>query len=281
MTKPIIKWVGGKTQIIDKIINKFPKEINNYYEIFLGGGSVLLSLLTKIHNEEIILHGKIYAYDINKELIAMYKNIQNDYLNVYNEIYELIKNYNSLSNSKENGQESYYYLIRKFYNDLSEEQKLTYRGSAIFIFLNKTCFRGLYRIGPSGFNVPFGNYKNPEIINFENLKDFSNLISKVHFECLNFEESMKLATNFDDFIYMDPPYFQTFDKYTKDGFCIEKHLKLFEMCKKIECKFLMSNSDNDFVINNMNRFNIDKITSKRTINSKNPESKTIELMIYN
>ena len=174
--KPILKWVGGKTQILDKLIVEFPTEINNYREIFLGGGSVLLTLLSYVKNGIIKIHGNIYAYDLNEPLIYIYINIQSNHNELYNEIQKLITEFNSCGDGEINrtpkniddakiAKENYYYWFRSEYNKLSVNDKKTTIGSAMFIFLNKTCFRGVFRVGPKGFNVPYGHYNNPEIIN--------------------------------------------------------------------------------------------------------------------
>jgi site-specific DNA-adenine methylase len=182
--KPILKWVGGKTQILDKLIMEFPTNINNYREIFLGGGSVLLTLLSYVKNGLIKIHGNIYAYDLNEPLIHIYKNIQSNHNELYNKIQKLITEFNSCGNGEINrtpknideakiAKENYYYWIRSEYNKLNFNDKKTPLGSAMFIFLNKTCFRGVFRIGPKGFNVPYGHYKNPEIINSEHLEQYT------------------------------------------------------------------------------------------------------------
>ena len=166
--KPYLKWVGGKTQILEKVLNKFPKKIENYHEIFLGGGSVLFGLLNKINNNVITLNGKIYAYDINKALIYTYKNIQNNHIELFENIQKIIKEYDSCKfieinrkaktiDEAKTSKESYYYWLRTQYNNL--EDKTSIQASTLFIILNKLCFRGVYREGPNGFNVPYGHYK--------------------------------------------------------------------------------------------------------------------------
>ena len=199
--KPILKWVGGKTQIIDKIMKEFPTEINNYHEIFLGGGSVLLHVLSDVKKGKKKINGNIYAYDVNEPLIYMYKNIQSNYNEVYENIQKLIIEYNNCKkdedeNKDENknkkvnrkpinleeaqmDKESYYYWIRSNYNKLTSDEKKSTLGSAMFIFLNKTCFRGVFRVGPNGFNVPYGHYNKPEIINKEHLEEIHDLIQTV------------------------------------------------------------------------------------------------------
>jgi DNA adenine methylase len=327
--KPLIKWVGGKTQIIDHILDTFPKDINNYHELFLGGGSVLLALLEDIKNNKIKLKGKVYAYDFNETLIYMYKNIQTCDDNLLKEIQKLIDDYNNIKpqnpiSTEENekdkkndededdeeeteqkkkkekevktkkrnpktldeakeSQESYYYWIRSSFNKMKQSEKNSNLGTAYFIFLNKTCFRGLYREGPNGFNVPFGNYKNPEIVNMDHLKEISSLINNVIFTHSSFEESFKKVSN-DDFVYLDPPYAPENDKsfvsYTASGFTEEQHKLLFKTAKKY--KFVMSNSDVDMVkdeFKDNKKFTIKIISCKRSINSKKPNSKTNEVII--
>ena len=300
--KPILKWVGGKTQIIDKLIHDFPSEINNYYEIFLGGGCVLLALLTYIKNGIINIEGNIYTYDVNEPLIYMYKNIQSNHNDLYNELQKIIIEFNSCKNdidyinrkpltieeAKKN-KENYYYWIRFLYNNLND--KKTIIGSAMFIFLNKTCFRGVYRVGPNGFNVPYGHYKNPEIINKNHLDIINDLIQNVIFECIDFNISL-ISDNYqiNDFIYLDPPYAPekttSFVKYTENGFDINNHNKLFTLIHKLtekNIKIILNNSDVSLVRDNFtnDKYNITSILCKRSINSKNPDAKSNEVIIKN
>jgi DNA adenine methylase len=303
-TKPIIKWVGGKTQIIDKIMEIYPHEINNYHELFLGGGSVLIALLEMQKTNRIKINGSINAYDINETLINMYKNIQQEPRKIIAYIKKLIKFINSIEEEKGTrnikqikdyndikSKESFYYWLRYKYNKYSQNEKNSYKGSAIFIFLNKTCFRGLYREGPNGFNVPYGHYNNPEVLNKEHLMTISELIKNVNFIHSDFEKSFDIINNHihnNDFVYLDPPYAPVNDKsfvdYNIDGFDINKHKKLFELIKNLEnknCKFLMSNADVSMVRETFEQYNIITILCKRSINSKNPESKINEVLIKN
>lgn len=143
---PFLKWVGGKTQIIDKIIGQFPTKINNYHEIFLGGGSVLFALLSYVKNNIIQITGDRYCYDLNKDLINTYKNIQTNHIQVYNEIDKLLNDFNSCGNGVLNrnakniteaktSKENYYYWIRSEFNKLNDDDKKTSKASAMFIFL--------------------------------------------------------------------------------------------------------------------------------------------------
>tara|TARA_A100001015_G_scaffold317217_1_gene433583 strand:+ start:2365 stop:4485 length:2121 start_codon:yes stop_codon:yes gene_type:complete len=294
--KPFLKWVGGKTQIIDKVMNIFPSKMNNYHELFLGGGSVLLALLSLQKNKKIIIKHKIYAYDINNILINVYKNIQNNkdelfkYIENYKTVYENIdilkgtRKPLSLEEAK-SSKESYYYWLRKKYNNID---KNSIECSALFIFINKTCFRGMYREGPNGFNVPFGHYKKtPTIISKKNLDYISDLIKNVHFIHADFETSIKNVKS-KDFVYLDPPYApekeESFVGYVVGGFDLNKHMALFSEIKKLDkknVKFVMSNAKVDLVVNNFKDYSCKDIIAKRAINSKKPGSKTTEVLIYN
>ena len=298
--KPILKWVGGKTQIIDKLIVDFPVEINNYREAFLGGGSVLLTLLTYVKSGVIKIHGNIYAYDLNEPLIYIYKNIQTRYNELYDILQNIIKDFNECGNGKINrtptnieeakiAKENYYYWTRSEYNKLCLNDKKDILGSAMFIFLNKTCFRGVFRVGPKGFNVPYGHYNNPEIINRGHLEEIHNLIQNVIFECCDFNKSL---TNVEpnDFVYLDPPYAPETDTsfvgYTENGFNIEHHNNLFKiihMLTETNKKIMLSNADVSLVRENFTneKYNTLSILCKRSINSKNPDAKAKEVIIKN
>ena len=298
--KPILKWVGGKTQIIETLIADFPIEINNYREIFLGGGSVLFALLSYVKIGIIKIHVNIYAFDVNEPLIYTYKNIQTH----HNELYDILKNilsdYNTCGNGDINrnptnideakiATENYYYWIRNEYNKLCVNDKKSILGSAMFIFLNKTCFRGVFRVGPKGFNVPYGHYNKPEIINKEYLEEIHNLIQNVIFECCDFTCSLSNVTP-NDFVYLDPPYAPETDTsfvgYTVNGFNIEQHNTLFTLIHGLtekNIKIVLSNADVSLIRQNFTneKYNISSIICKRSINSKNPEATAKEVIIKN
>lgn len=298
--KPILKWVGGKTQILDKLLLEFPTKINNYHEIFLGGGSVLLALLTYVKNGLIKIDGNIYAYDLNEPLIHIYKNIQSCHDELYNEIQKIIKDFNECGDGVVNrkpltleeaklAKENYYYWIRSAYNKLSLNDKKATIGSAMFIFLNKTCFRGVFRVGPKGFNVPYGHYNNPEIINKEHLDEIHQLIHNVIFECCDFNASLNNIVE-NDYVYLDPPYAPetntSFVGYTENGFNIDNHKTLFGLIHNLtetNKKMMLSNADVSLVRDNFTneKYNITSILCKRAINSKNPEAKAKEVIIKN
>ena len=304
LPKPIIKWIGGKTQILDKLISEFPIQINNYREIFLGGGSVLFALLSYVKKGIIKINGNIYAYDLNEALIHMYINIQTAHNELYDTIQVLIKElyecsdepwdklWNELftnTSGKPICKEKYYYRVRTQYNMLPPDDKNGLRGSAMFIFLNKTCFRGIYRVGPRGLNVPYGNYKNPEIINKEHLCEIHDLIQGVIFQCCDFKTSLNNTCE-NDFVYLDPPYAPetntSFVGYTENGFNLENHKNLFKMIHSLSetnKKMVLSNADVKLVRDNFtaDNYTITSILCKRSIHSKKPDAKAKEVIIQN
>ena len=295
-TKPILKWVGGKTQIIDKIISLFPRIIENYYEPFLGGGSVLLALLDEIQKNNIIIKGEIIVNDINQNIINLYKQIQDNPDQLINNLDLLINQFNKCEEDNGNkkpinkneayeSKESYYYWIRKQFNETNERN--TSEIAALTLFLNKTCFRGLYREGPNGFNVPYGNYKHPQIYNKKHILQISKIIQNVKFLNTSYENILNNIRN-NSFIYLDPPYAsennKSFVSYTNNGFSFNDHNKLFQLCDKINNHnlFLLSNSNTKYVLDYFNdKYVIEIIVTKRSINSKDPSSKTKEVLIKN
>jgi len=278
--KPFLKWVGGKTQIIQDVLGAFPSEINDYHEIFVGGGSVLLAALEKAN-----VKGKFYAYDLNKILIDTYKDIQTRPKELQKEVDELFRVYDSINGTEINrkptdeqealtSKESYYYWVRHLYNTGTQNK------TAMFVFLNKTCFRGVYREGPNGFNVPYGHYKTTPAV--PDLIKVSEVIQKVEFTHCDFREAIHRAKP-GDFMYLDPPYAPetktSFVGYTKDGFGMKDHEELFEMTKSSGAQFVMSNAGVDLVRDAFSDYTVTDIKARRAINSKNPASNTTEVIV--
>ena len=291
--KPFLKWVGGKTQIIHDIIQKIPTEFNNYHELFLGGGSVLFAVLSLQRQGKITIKNKLYAYDINESLINVYKHVQSNkdelfqfiafHINEYDSIKGVIINRKPTSiEDAKTSKESYYYWIRNKFNNIDKQ---SIESSALFMFINKTCFRGMYREGPNGFNVPYGHYKKtPTIITEHDLTFISDLIKDVEFIQSDFSSSFQ-NLNTGDFVYLDPPYAPENDKsfvgYVADGFNLDMHTKLFdEITKMNDIHFVMSNAKVDLVTDYFKDYNCVDITARRAINSKNPGSTTTEVIIY-
>ena len=292
LQKPFLKWIGGKTQIIDTVLKYVPLEMDNYHELFLGGGSVLLAVLTLQKHNKIIIKNKIYASDLNKELINLYKNIQTNKEELFKYITKYIDEYDIVGalipQPTESGiasKESYYYWLRTKFNTMD---KNTIEYSALFLFLNKTCFRGMYREGPNGFNVPYGHYKKtPTIISKSELDKISELIKDVEFSCCDFSNSIKNVKK-GDYVYLDPPYVpeneKSFVGYTINGFNLDTHNKLFAEIAKLnedEIKFSLSNAKVKLVIDAFPNYKCEDILARRAINSKKPGSITTEIIISN
>lgn len=303
LQKPFLKWVGGKTQIIQEVLELFPKEMNNYHEPFLGGGSVLLALLTKKNEGLIKIKGNIYASDLNSNLIGLYKNIQsnvdlfiNEVKNISSEFEKVMKEKGKVINRKPitlaeafSSPESYYFWIRARFNAFSKEERTSIPASAMLLFMNKTCFRGVYREGPRGFNVPYGNYANPSILDEQHIRDISLLIKDVIFTINTFSNALNGITK-DDFVYLDPPYApennKSFVAYNADGFNLDNHKTLFKLCGEMEAKkvkMLMSNASVDLVNESFPEpaFKKKIISCRRSINSKKPDARTNEVLITN
>ena len=293
--KPFLKWVGGKTQIIQNVINKIPEKINNYHEPCVGGGSVLFAILSLKEQKKINIEGNIYAYDINESLINVYKSIQNhkdellDLIESYMEEYDVLngttinRKPQTIEEAK-TSKESYYYWMRQLYNSLP---KSDIKRCALFICLNKTCFRGMYREGPNGFNVPYGHYKKtPKMMTKYEINIISKMIQDVIFICCDFQYVFQSLEK-NDMIYIDPPYApeneKSFVQYVADGFNLQDHLRLFTMIKNLDksVKFVMSNSNVELVKNAFQSYGCETIPVRRAINSKHPDSIAKEVIIYN
>ena len=297
--KPFLKWVGGKTQIIDQLITIFPREIANYHEPFLGGGSVLFAILS---DPTIRIHSKIIASDANPNLIGLYRNVQSRVDEFIAEVGLLtaefaecvgteINRYPATIEEAKTSPESYYYWIRFQFNILARNGDHTsVKASAMLLFMNKTCFRGLYREGPHGINVPYGNYKNPTIADADHIRRVSQMIQPVVFICQDFREALS-AVGEGDFAYLDPPYAPecgtSFVSYTANGFDKKDHDALFAICDGLTAKnirFVMSNADVGLVREafiDETKYEVRTISCRRAINSTNPEARTNEVLIRN
>ncbi len=257
---PFVKWVGGKRSIANELITLLPKEFNTYYEPMVGGGAVFYKMSPIINNAVLS--------DINPELIITYQVVKND-------IDKLIK---KLKEHEKNHCKDYYYKIREqhyFENPIDT--------AARFVYLNKTCYNGLYRTNKNGkFNVPIGAYKNPTINQEENLKACSIALQKATILCTSFEYIFP-STN--DFVYFDPPYYSTFDKYSKYGFTEKDQYKLYNFfvsLDKLGVYCMLSNSNTPFILELYKNYNITVIEAPRKINCKSDKRNIVkELVIKN
>ena len=294
--RPFVKWAGGKNKLIPQMEQYYPKELKEnkidvYIEPFVGGGAILIDILKKYNIK------KTYAFDINKNLINCYNIIKEKVDSLVLELKKLEKEYLKLDD--ENRKE-YYYDIRKKYNLINiENEKEALEKTTYFIFLNKTCFNGLYRENRRGqFNVPVGKYKNPTICDEKNLIELSKLIKNVTFINGDYRESYKYIEE-NTFIYFDPPYrpinkTSSFTSYSKEDFNDENQKELGEYFRKINdnnsnVKLMLSNSnpknnneEDDFFEQIYSGFKINEIKANRMINSnKEKRGKISELLITN
>jgi len=301
-TAPFIKWAGGKSLILNELIQHFPQHISTYYEPFLGGGSVLIELLEKQESKDGICINLFVCSDINKPLIQTYQHIKNNHQMLINMLQELVNTFISLREEEctskrcvieipdewtiqdaieRNSRRWFYYYIRKEYNKIKDSCS-SLEVSIYFIFLNKTCFRGLYREGKNGFNVPYGNYKNPKVFNTPTIERLHYLFVKYDVSFLNKHyNDVHYTTN--AFMYMDPPYVPitktSFTSYVSESF---DHKIFAEFVKNIKCRFLMSNSYTPWVVDTFsNNYNLEIIECRRRIHSKKPELKDNEVFIWN
>ena len=259
LCKPFVKWVGGKRSILDELISRIPKSYTNYHEPFVGGGALFFE-----HQPE-----KAYLSDINPFLIQSYKAIKNDVDKVIEE----------LENHKKKHSREYYLKLREKLFPNLEDHII----AGLFIYLNKTCYNGLYRVNKAGkFNVPIGSYTKPSILDKENLINCSKSLQKAQIE-INHFYNVEIKEH--DFVYLDPPFYGTFDQYDPNKFVPEQHEKLASFCEKIQqkkAKFMLSNSDNEFIRNLYKKFNIEIVKSKRFISCKaNQRGSQPELIIRN
>ena len=273
---PVVKWVGGKRQLIDEIKKYIPKQIDTYYEPFFGGGAVLFYLQPK----------KAVINDLNEDLVTTYKVIKEQHK-------ELIDDLKKHTNSSE-----YFYNIRNVdldnsnYSNYSDVEK-----ASRLIYLNKTCFNGLFRVNSSGhFNTPFGNYKNPNIVNEPVIKAVHEYFSKnnILILCGDYAKAVENAKA-GDFVYLDPPYdpisdSSSFTGYNAGGFGKEEQKRLRDLCSALDkkgIKFLLSNSATDYIKElyskeHFKKIHIEIVKAKRSVNSVgNKRGDVDEVLIRN
>lgn len=269
--EPFLKWAGGKGQLLKQYEPFFPERFNKYLEPFIGGGAVFFHLYNtgKLKNDK-----KVILIDSNEEIINCYLAIKED-------VEKLIK---TLSSSKFVNKNDVYYKIR------AKGPKNRFEKAARTIYLNKTCFNGLYRVNSQGrFNVPFGRYKNPLICNAENLEAVNFAIRDAEILCDDFAKCLEFVKR-NDFIYFDPPYqplskTSSFTSYTKNSFSEAEQQRLCNVLKELDkygCKVMLSNSDTPFIRKLYKNFRIEVVLAKRTINCKPSGRGAItELVILN
>lgn len=298
--RPFLKWAGGKGQLIEQMSSFFPQELLNgslkrYVEPFIGGGAVFFHLAHHYQSIE-----EFYIFDINHDLALAYKTIQNS-VEELGEVLQNIQNKYWSLNMEEKSK--YFYQVRTLFNqqklqiDFEKYNTSWVERTAQIIFLNKTCFNGLFRVNSKGeFNVPFGQYKNPKICDLNNLKTVSNILKKTHILHGDFTLAQEFV-NSKTFVYFDPPYrpisnTSNFTTYSQGSFDDTEQLRLRDLFSELDslgAKLLLSNSDpknldedDNFFEHNYARYNIAKIKASRNINSKASKRGQInELLIMN
>lgn len=275
LVSPVLKWVGGKRQLISDIEPLIPKSISTYVEPFVGGGAVLFHLQPK----------KAIINDYNQELMNVYQVIKDK----PNELIEVLQEHKGLNS------EDYFYEIRSLDRSENYENMTDVEKAGRVIYLNKTCFNGLFRVNRAGFfNTPYGKYKNPSIVNEVTIKAVSNYFNsaKIKFLTGDYKEALRRLRR-GAFVYFDPPYVpisssSSFTGYTEHGFDYEKQVELRDECLKLHnrgVKFLQSNSYSPEILelySDQKVFNIEIVKAKRSINSQvDKRGEISEVLIYN
>ena len=298
--KPFLKWAGGKSQLLSTIEDNFPKEIkksrkiDKYFEVFVGGGALYFHLMNNYEVDE------SYLYDINPEIILTYNVIKNDPKELIDLLLGLQDEYISL---EQDGRKEYYFNIRsKFNEDLADFDYDNYSDAHVIrasqvIFMNKTCFNGLFRLNRKGeFNVPHGRYKNPLICDKDNIMAVSKTLENTYVINGNYDESEELIDE-NSLVYLDPPYrplknTSSFTTYAGFEFTDKHQIELAEFYKRISdkgAKAILSNSDpknedpNDNFFDELySKFTIERVKANRSINSKaSKRGKINEILVRN
>lgn len=272
LPQPFLKWAGGKRQLLPEIRKYIPETFHTYYEPFVGAGAVLFDLQPQ----------KAVINDINAELVNVYYAIKDD-------VDELIEDLKKHENDKD-----YFYEIRNMDRTPEYEELSSVKKASRIIYLNKTCFNGLFRVNSRGqFNVPFGKYKNPQIVNEEVLRAVHAYLSSAEIEIKNIDFVSAVANAAKgDFVYFDPPYdpvseTSSFTSYSLNGFKKEDQIRLRDLCVELDqrgVKFLLSNSATDFIIDIYSEkgFIVETVSATRNINSvASKRGKIDEVLIRN
>ena len=288
--KPFVKWVGGKTQLLDEIRKYYPSQVDKYCEPFVGGGAVLFDVLAKCHPNDILIN------DINGELINTYSQIKTNCNGLVDLLAELQEKY---WNSSLDENKALYLEKRERFNSLkvNGNKKENLERGALFIFLNKTCFNGLFRVNSKGlFNVPFNSAKKPLLCDEENLKACSRLLKKVKMSVGNYSQCKDFIDS-KTFVYIDPPYrplteTAAFTSYNENGFGDKEQIELAKFIEAISRRkalVVTSNSDpknvredDNFFDKLYQKFSIKRVSASRMINSNAKKRGAInELLISN
>lgn len=269
---PFVKWAGGKRQLLPQIKERMPEQFNNYYEPFVGGGAVTFELLPE----------NAVVNDINKSLVNAYRQI----CDAPDEFLEAI---NKLDNEMWEDGKAYYYSLRELYNDKMMKSEYDVELAALFVFINKHCFNGLYRVNGKGlFNVPYNNSRKASV-DEKAIREISEYLKKVTILEGDFEAACESAME-GDFVFIDSPYAPlnptSFESYTKEGFDIESHKRLADLFDELTARgcYCMLTNHNTELINELygnKGYRIDVVSVKRMINSDASNRVGEEVIICN
>ena len=270
--EPLIKWAGGKRQLLPELKERMPVNYSRYVEPFVGSGALFLD----VQPTNFVIN------DFNPELINLYKMVRDYPFELMRILDVKCDEFNSLDSEVRRAE--YYYCSREQFNNNILSENLTIEDAALFILLNKTCFNGLYRVNSEGlFNVPFGKRKHVNLYNRENLCDCSKILKRAKIICGDFEEACK-RLRAGSFVYFDSPYYDTFDTYQANGFSEQDHIRLATVFKRLSEKgvyCMASNSNSDFIKALYDGFDIEIVDVKRMINSNGKERTGQEVIITN
>ena len=269
---PVIKWAGGKRQLVPTIMDMMPESYNTYFEPFFGGGAVFCALQPE----------KAIINDFNVQLINMYKWIKKKPGDVMKELSLLQDEYNSQVTIE--AKDAYYYQVREKYNEQIRSEADSPYTASLLIFLNKAGFNGLYRVSASGnYNVPPAHRNTLKTYEEQNINGLSKLLKNVTIKQGDFEKACKKA-HAGDFVFFDSPYYDTFDTYQAGGFSEADHKRLynlFDQLSKKGVKCMLTNNDCDFIKDLYKNYNIKVVEVKRMINCNGKNRKGKEVIITN
>ena len=271
--EPVVKWAGGKRQLLDRIMGRAPAQYNHYFEPFLGGGAVLFSLQPP----------KMTVNDINSALMSLYRRIQTD----PEGIIDAVNTIDGASPQEKEPASEYFYTLRSRYNDLIRKQDYGLESDALMLFLNKHCFNGLYRVNAKGeFNVPYNGSTAPSL-NEDNIYAVSRMLQGATLLNVDFEQACRDAGR-GDFVFLDSPYApikaDSFQDYTKEGFHKEDHERLAFLFKDLDkrgCFVMLTNHDTHLIRELYKDYRIDVVSVRRAINSDASKRRGTEVIVTN
>lgn len=270
--EPVVKWAGGKRQLLDELTNRMPEKYGTYYEPFFGGGALFFAVQPK----------KAVINDFNSQLVNVYTQLQNNPNGVLKKLTKLQEKYNSFTSDE--GREKLYYDSRDRFNELISKSILNEESAALVIFLNKAGYNGLYRVNAKGgYNVPWSKRKTLSAFNKDNILGVSAQLQKAKILSGDFEDACKNARK-GSFVFFDSPYYDTFDTYQAGGFDEESHRRLATLYKKLTNKgvyCMLTNSNTDFIKDLYKDYNIDIVDVKRMINCNGKKRTGQEVIITN